>query len=660
MVNGARCRATLAATLVIVATGCSGSHAARHRAASAHYADAVGDAGGGADIRSIDVTSTKAGRISFRVRLDDVPPSGTFVDLWLDTDADPDTGNATFTGAGGAEYLFSAFLGTKLPPDCTASGAGKGWCLNRYSGAGWVYAQAPTATVSRSATGFTASIDRSDLGNTREFNFHVDRADRDRAPGGIATFNYSLALGGPKPQVSASGNEPADKAGAGAKRGPKVLTLATRDYNDPVAETFAAAVKRHAGGSMRIDVKSGWRYYDLASEQRTIADVRHGAADMIAVGARAWDTVGVKSFRAVVAPFLVDSDALQSRVLESPLAQRMLDGVRPLGLVGIALVPGELRRPLGLSRVLLRPQDFRGGTIAIRPGGVARNTVRALGASATPTPTDPSKIVLFDGVEIGVPSIVNNRFDLRARALTSNVVLWPRATTIVMNEKAYDRLSSDQQDVLRKAGREAVAPLVALFESYERDSLDSLCRVGRLRLVAASAADRAALTRAVQPIYDHLERDSLTRDLISEIRTQRAGLPPAEPLSCRKAPAGSTRAPFEGRWHLDLSAGELRAAGVSPDEIPRSQGTWTLVLGHGRWVATRQTPPGGFLKGTYTVDGQRFREIVESCSASTTHCTPGNLSEYTWSMYRDRLTFRRIPGRYGSTELVAKPWTRER
>jgi TRAP-type C4-dicarboxylate transport system substrate-binding protein len=658
-VNDARRRATLAVALVIVVAGCSGSHAARHPAASAHYADAVGDGRGGADIRSIDVTSTKAGRISFRVRLDNLPPSGTVVDLWLDTDADPDTGNATFTGAGGAEYLFSAFLGTKPPPDCTATGTGTGWCLARFSPGGWVPAQAPTATVSRSATGFTASIDRRDLGNTREFNFHVDRADRDRAPGGIATFNYSLALGGPKPETSsASGNEPADKAGARANQGPTVLTLATHDYNDPAVETFVAAVKRHAGGSIRIDVKSGWRYYDLASEQGTISDVRHGAADLVSVGARAWDTVGVKSFRAVVAPFLVDSDALQGDVLESPLAQRMLDGVRPLGLVGIALLPGELRRPLGVSRTLLRPRDFRGGTIGIRPGGVARNTFRALGASAEPTPSDPSKIVLLDGAEIGVPSIVNNRYDLRARALTSNVVLWPRATTIVMNEKSYDALSSDQQDALKKAGREAVAPLVSYYESYERDQLTSLCRLGRLPLVAASAADRAALTRAVQPVYHHLERDSLTRDLISEIRSLRATLPPAEPLRCRTAPAGATRSPLEGRWHAEISPGELRALGVSPDEIARSRGAWTLVLGHGRWVATRETPPGGFLKGTYTVDGQTFREIVESCSSST-HCTPGNLGEYRWSVYRNKLSFTRLPGRFGSTELVAKPWTQE-
>jgi TRAP-type C4-dicarboxylate transport system substrate-binding protein len=637
--------------------GCSGSHAARGPAASAHYSDPAGDASGGADIRGVDVTSTKSGRISFRVRLDKVPRSGTSVDLWLDTDADPDTGNATFTGADGAEYLFSAFLGTNLPPGCTASGTGTGWCLNRYSTSGWVYAQAPTATVARSATGFTASINRSDLGNTRDLNFHVDRADRDRAPGGIGTFNYSLALGGPKPQVSASKGEPADKAGAGANQSPTVLTLATRDYDDPVAETFAAAVKRHAGRSLRIDIKSGWRYYDLASEQRTISDVRHGAADMMAVGARAWDTVGVKSFRAIVAPFLVDSGALQARVLEGPIARRMLDGVRPLGLLGIALVPGELRRPLGVSRALLRPEDFRGGRIAIRPGGVARNTFRALGASAQPFPPDTSKIVNYDGTEIGVPSIVNNRYDLRARALTSNVVLWPRATTIVMNAKAYDALSSDEQDALKQAGRDVVGPLVAYFASYERNQLRALCRLGRLRLVAASAADRAALNRAVQPIYGQLERDSLTRDLIAAIRSLRASLPPAEPLRCAKVRTGQTRSPLEGRWHVDLSAGELRALGVAPDEIAESRGAWTLVLGHGRWVATRQTPPG-FLRGTYTVSGRRFREIVDSCSSST-HCTLGSLTEYTWSRYRDRLSFAKIPGRYGLTALASKPWTRQ-
>ena len=53
--------------------------------------------------------------------------------------------------------------------------------------------------------------------------------------------------------------------------------------------------------------------------------------------------MGVTSFQALLAPFLVDSLELERRVLESPLATRMLEGVEQAGVVGIALLAGPLR-----------------------------------------------------------------------------------------------------------------------------------------------------------------------------------------------------------------------------------------------------------------------------------------------------------------------------
>jgi TRAP-type C4-dicarboxylate transport system substrate-binding protein len=653
------CRTLAAGALLLGVAGCAGSHAAAHRASSAHYADQEGDAvDGGVDIRGVDVSSTKSGRISFRVKLDKLDPKGTIVDLWLDTDANPETGNATFTDAGGAEYLFTAFLGTKA--DCgtfSAAIPGGNGCFAVWAPKGsWESAAARTARISRSTTGFTASIDRSDLGNTRDLNFHVDRADKDRAPGS-GTYNYSLALGGPKPEASPAGNQPANKAGAPEKHGPTVLTLATHDYADPFVDAYLAALKRIAGNSIKIDVKYGWRYYDLAAEQATISDVRHGDFDLASVGARAWDLVGVKSVRAVVAPFLVDSAALQERVLEGRLAQRMLDGLRPAGLVGLALLPGELRRPLGVTRALTRPQDFRGDRIGIRTGGVAKRTFAALGATARPFPSLPNGLARLDGAEVGLPTIMNNRYDLRARALTSNVVLWPRATTIFMSRKAFDALSSDQQDALRRAGREAVAPLAALYEGYERDSLAALCRARRLRLVAVSAADRAALRRAVQPVYDELERDAVTRDVIEGIESLRASLPLAPTLACGRSSQPAARSPLDGDWRVALSSHELRPVTATPSEIEQYRGAWTLHIRSRHWVA-RNLDNGDVYTGTLTVNGRNVQAVVASCTPST-RCDPGSLSQHRWSRYRDKLTFARLPGRYAIPILVAKPWSRE-
>jgi hypothetical protein len=80
---------------------------------------------------------------------------------------------------------------------------------------------------------------------------------------------------------------------------------------------------------MRIDIQSRWRLHQVDFETGLIGDVRAGKADLGAAGAGAWASVGVTSFRALDAPLLIDSYALQDRVLRSPVIGQMLPGLRP-------------------------------------------------------------------------------------------------------------------------------------------------------------------------------------------------------------------------------------------------------------------------------------------------------------------------------------------
>ena len=66
----------------------------------------------------------------------------------------------------------------------------------------------------------------------------------------------------------------------------------------------------------------------------------NGRADLAMAPSRAWDEFGVLSLRALQAPLLIDSYALQERVLRSSLAARMLDELRKLNLAGIGILPG--------------------------------------------------------------------------------------------------------------------------------------------------------------------------------------------------------------------------------------------------------------------------------------------------------------------------------
>ena len=298
-----------------------------------------------------------------------------------------------------------------------------------------------------------------------------------------------------------------------------MLALATHD-DDYAYGTFAAAVGRLSGGSMRIRVANSWRETDADYERGIVTDVRSGRVPLGIVGVRVWDTLGVPSFRALVAPFLIDNLDLEGRALEGEFAPRALATVSRQGVVGIALLPGLLRRPFGITRPLVQPLDYRGATIGIRPGGVARETIAALGGVARANA--PGDLSGLDGMEVDLLVISQDVLDRRSRPLTGNVVLWPKAQTIVMNRAAFARLTSDQREILHRAAR------AALSAELERDSHDErylgsvLCSAGTIRVATGTASDMAALRASVAPVYRALERDSFTKAWIRQITRMRA------------------------------------------------------------------------------------------------------------------------------------------
>ena len=71
----------------------------------------------------------------------------------------------------------------------------------------------------------------------------------------------------------------------------------------------------------------------------------------------------------------------------------------------------------------------------------------------------------------------------------------------MISRRAFLRLGRAQREVLRRAGREAAAPVRARIEMEQREALAEMCERGSLRLASASPAEIAALRAAVRPVY---------------------------------------------------------------------------------------------------------------------------------------------------------------
>jgi TRAP-type C4-dicarboxylate transport system substrate-binding protein len=456
------------------------------------------------------------------------------------------------------------------------------------------------------------------------------------------------------PATACSGST-ADKAGGARRANAKPVTLTLFTQANLFAPEYAAAVARLSGGSMRIRIVTAGNQPDY--ERSTVRYVRSGRAQLGGVGARVWDTMGVTSLRALVAPFLVDSLAVEAQALRSPFVERMLKGVDKTGVVGLAVLPGPLRRPLGLSRPLVGPVDYRGATIAIRYGDVARKTLAALGATSTGYEVGVLPAAA-DGAELDVNTIGLNTYDSHAKSLTSNVVLWARPETIFANRLAFDRLTPSQQQILRRAGREALAPEIARVKKDEHDALSAICGRGTLPLQSAAPADLTALRRAVDPVYAELNKDPLTKAVIREITKLRAGRPP-DGVTCPNASRTAAASQLQGQWQVTVTRRDLRAAGTPAFEAERQRGAATLVLRRGRWTA-REHHSGFTWQGPYDVRGNILYLTTADCRATTDVCYRGMTAEYRWSVYHDRLSLERLSGTPTYYAVIAKPLTRVR
>ena len=464
--------------------------------------------------------------------------------------------------------------------------------------------------------------------------------------------------------LAGCGSPGLDKAGDSQPRHPVVLTLANANGNTGELDGFTGNVWRLSGGTMRIAIKYRWRHGQVKPETGLIGDVKAGKADLGVVGSRAWDSVGVNSFRALGAPLLIDSYALQERVLRSPMIGQMLNGLRPLGLAGIGVLPGPLRKPLGMTRPLLTPADYAGLKIGIQQSLVADATMRALGATPVWFPvTWP--ITGFGAAEEHISAIQGNQYDRAGTYLTANVNLWPRPLVVFASGKAWAALTPVQQAILTLAVTDDLTAETNVERGDERTDTATLCRRGRLRFLDASPADLTALRRAVQPVYAQLDRDPQTRSYIRQIEALRQAIPPEPAPGCgHTARLAGTAGRLDGVYQFTDTAAQLAAASGPADDgvVPENYGAWTLVLDRGRFAFTQEDRPActwGY--GTFTVRGNKMEWLVTNgggIAPDNALNRPGESYLFGWSLYRGVLTLSPVKDAISPGNFRVKPWAR--
>ena len=461
--------------------------------------------------------------------------------------------------------------------------------------------------------------------------------------------------------LAGCGGSSADKAGGVSRQQPRILTMANPAGGSGELDGFVSEVARLSGGTIRIQVQNSWRMGQTRYETGLINDVQAGKADLGWAGSRAWDSVGVLSLRVLHAPLLIDSYAVQERVLQSPLVGEMLAGLEPIGLVGLGVLPGPMRKPLGISKPLVAPADYDGLTIGVQQSLVADETMRVLGARPVWFP-GMGKIDGFDGIEQQTAAIDGNRYDTVGKHFTANVNLWPRPGVIFARKQVFDSLSPDQRNALRQAAANVIPAQTVALRGAEQEAAGNLCRSRRLEFQTASPRDLAALRTAVQPVYETLAGDPQTREFLAAIAATGKSVPAESAPHCRatgqtdgQAAEGSS--PLDGVYEMTTSK-----SAAAPDFLAENWGKWIFVFHRGRFAFTQENRDActwGY--GTFAVKGKQVEWTFTDGGGTAPNNAlnkPGEFFVFGWSLYRETLSLTSVPGAISPENFQAKPWQR--
>jgi hypothetical protein len=187
---------------------------------SQNYQDSSGENPAAPDITTLTVSNDDAGLVSFRVNVPNRPQLGQdmVIDLFVDTDNNPQTGSADF---GGADYVVELIQGEAN--------------LFKWDGTNFTRRFGDPSAISLSFTyqgGVTIRISAAELGNTKRFNFFVivesgivfdpttgdpdfSNSVGDAAPGGgVGLYPYEVVVARPTLVVrSIKGTPAAPRAG---------------------------------------------------------------------------------------------------------------------------------------------------------------------------------------------------------------------------------------------------------------------------------------------------------------------------------------------------------------------------------------------------------------------------------------------------------------
>jgi len=274
------------------------------------------------------------------------------------------------------------------------------------------------------------------------------------------------------------------------------------DYPTVVAvENLGKKLEEATKGRLSVQMFASMQ---LGGEKETIEQTQLGAIQLVRCSVGTLGPV-VDDINIFNLPFVFRDVAHMRKVVDGAVGQELLDKVTShptANLVGLCWMDAGARSFYTIKKPVHGIEDLKGLKIRVIGNPMFVEMANAIGANGVAMGYDQVFSALqtgvIDGAENNPPSFVfDNHYQVAKFYTDSQHLIIPEM--LVYSKLAWNKLSADDQVLMKKFSREAQADARVLWDKKEADAFDRMKAGG---IEVDHIADKKPFRDAVKPVWD--------------------------------------------------------------------------------------------------------------------------------------------------------------
>ncbi|WP_371171684.1 TRAP transporter substrate-binding protein [Aliiroseovarius sp. 2305UL8-7] len=279
-------------------------------------------------------------------------------------------------------------------------------------------------------------------------------------------------------------------------------------------EAMADMLKERSNGRICLEM---FHSAQLGQEKDTIEQTQFGVIDINRTSIGNFNNI-VEETQVLALPYIFRSVEHMHDVVDGEVGAQILGAFEAHDLVGLAFYDSGSRSFYNSQKPITSIEDMAGMKFRVMGADIFVDMVAALGANATPMPFgevySSLQTGVIDGAENNWPSYEGTgHFEVAPYYTLDQHLIVPEVLT--MSKIAFDKLTAEDQELVRQAARDSVPVMRELWAAREAASEAKVREAGSEII---TDIDKTPFIEAMVPVYEKHVTSPVLQQLVADIQ----------------------------------------------------------------------------------------------------------------------------------------------